>query len=50
MKIDLLLISAQEKDESGSILAQLYLERAYSLHKEDYNRVKVLEDKIKGSL
>lgn len=49
MNIDLLLNSAKKSDESGSILAQLYLERAYSLHKEDYKRVKVLEDKIKES-
>ena len=45
-KIDLLLSSAQKIDESGGVLAQLYLERAYSLYKEDYKKVKLIEDRI----
>ena len=48
-KIDLLLSSAQKIDESGGVLAQLYLERAYSLYKEDYKKVKLIEDKIGDS-
>ncbi|MBM3959127.1 MAG: hypothetical protein FJ314_05050 [SAR202 cluster bacterium] len=45
-KIDRLLVAALSKSPEGSRLAQLYLERAYCLLREDYLRVKTLDGEI----
>jgi len=44
--IDLLINAALDKSEVGGQLAQLYLERAYALYREDYLRVKALDEDI----
>jgi hypothetical protein len=44
--IDLLIAAALDKSEVGGKLAQLYLERAYALYREDYLRVKALDEDI----
>lgn len=44
--IDLLIDAALNKSEVGGKLAQLYLERAYALYREDYLRVKALDEDI----
>ena len=44
--IDLLIDAALDKTEVGGKLAQLYLERAYALYREDYLRVKALDEGI----
>jgi hypothetical protein len=44
--IDLLIDAALDKTEVGGKLAQLYLERAYALYREDYLRVKALDEDI----
>ncbi len=44
--IDLLIDAALDKSEAGGKLAQLYLERAYALYREDYLRVKALDEDI----
>jgi len=44
--INLLIDSALDKTEVGGKLAQLYLERAYALYREDYLRVKALDEDI----
>ncbi|MDP6822096.1 MAG: hypothetical protein QF554_02245 [Dehalococcoidia bacterium] len=44
--IDLLIDAALDKSEAGGRLAQLYLERAYALYREDYLRVKALDEDI----
>jgi hypothetical protein len=44
--IDLLIKAALDKSEVGGQLAQLYLERAYALYREDYLRVKALDENI----
>ena len=44
--IDLLIDAALDKTEVGGKLAQLYLERAYALYREDYLRVKSLDEDI----
>jgi len=44
--IDLLIDAALDKTEVGGNLAQLYLERAYALYREDYLRVKALDEDI----
>ncbi len=45
-QIDSLLDAAVSSSESGAKLAQLYLERAYSLLREDYLRVKAIDEEI----
>lgn len=45
-KIDRLLAAAHSKSSEGARLAQLYLERAYCLYREDYLRVKALDADI----
>ena len=45
-RIDLLLKAALNRDPKGARLAELYLERAYCLFREDYLRVKILESQI----
>ena len=47
-RIDLLASAAAAKDEEASERAALYLERAYALFREDYRRVKSVEDRIKA--
>lgn len=44
--IDRLIEAALDKSEAGGKLAQLYLERAYALYREDYLRVKALDEDI----
>ncbi len=44
--IDRLIDAALDKSEIGGQLAQLYLERAYALYREDYLRVKALDEDI----
>ncbi|MBT3941371.1 MAG: hypothetical protein HOC77_02135 [Chloroflexi bacterium] len=44
--IDSLIDAALDKTEVGGKLAQLYLERAYALYREDYLRVKALDEDI----
>jgi len=44
--IDFLIAAALDKTEVGGKLAQLYLERAYALYREDYLRVKALDEDI----
>ncbi len=44
--INLLIDAALDKTEAGGKLAQLYLERAYALYREDYLRVKALDEGI----
>ena len=44
--IDRLLDAAVSPSEDGAKLAQLYLERAYSLLREDYLRVKAIDEEI----
>ena len=44
--INLLIDAALDKTEAGGKLAQLYLERAYALYREDYLRVKALDQDI----
>jgi len=45
-RIDRLLDAAVSPSANGAKLAQLYLERAYSLLREDYLRVKAIDDEI----
>lgn len=45
-RIDRLLAAAHSKSPEGARLAQLYLERAYCLFREDYMRVKTLDAEI----
>jgi hypothetical protein len=45
-KVDRLLAAAHSRSPQGSKLAQLYLERAYCLYREDYMRVKSLDAEI----
>ncbi|MBI2964754.1 MAG: hypothetical protein HYY34_00965 [Chloroflexi bacterium] len=45
-RIDRLLAAAHSKPPEGARLAQLYLERAYCLFREDYLRVKALDAEI----
>lgn len=45
-RIDRLLAAAHSKSSEGARLAQLYLERAYCLYREDYLRVKALDADI----
>jgi len=47
--IDQLLDAAQSTSSDGAKLAQLYLERAYSLLREDYLRVKSIDDEIEAT-
>lgn len=47
--IDQLLDAAQSTSPDGAKLAQLYLERAYSLLREDYLRVKSIDDEIQAT-
>jgi len=47
--IDQLLDAAQSSSPDGAKLAQLYLERAYSLLREDYLRVKSIDDEIQAT-
>ncbi|NQW15875.1 MAG: hypothetical protein HQ478_00145 [Chloroflexi bacterium] len=47
--IDQLLGAAQSSSPDGAKLAQLYLERAYSLLREDYLRVKSIDDEIEAT-
>ena len=47
-QIDRLLEAAHMKSPAGARLAQLYLERAYCLYREDYMRVKTLDAEIEG--
>ena len=42
-----LIQSTKLESDSGSVLAQLYLERCYMLYEEDYTELKKTEDKIK---
>lgn len=44
--IDRLIDAALDKSEAGGQLAQLYLERAYALYREEYLRVKSLDEDI----
>ncbi len=44
--IDLLIGAALDSSETGGQLAQLYLERAYALYREDYLRVRSLDEDI----
>lgn len=44
--IDRLLEAAVSPSQNGAKLAQLYLERAYSLLREDYLRVKAIDEEI----
>lgn len=46
MKIKDLIKHGVSADASASRLAQLYLDRAYQMHKEDYLQVKAIEEKI----
>ncbi len=45
-RIDRLLAAAKDRSSDGAQLAQLYLERAYCLLREDYLRVKALDEEI----
>jgi hypothetical protein len=45
-RVDRLLAAAHSKSSEGARLAQLYLERAYCLYREDYLRVKALDADI----
>ena len=47
--INKLLDTAQSSSPDGAKLAQLYLERAYSLLREDYLRVKSIDDEIQAT-
>jgi hypothetical protein len=47
-QIDRLLEAAHMKSPEGARLAQLYLERAYCLYREDYMRVKTLDAEIES--
>lgn len=47
-RIDLLLAAAVNRAPEGARLAELYLERAYCLLREDYLRVKALDEQIAG--
>ncbi|MDA1257116.1 MAG: hypothetical protein O3C10_04640 [Chloroflexi bacterium] len=47
--IDHLIDAALDRSETGGRLAQLYLERAYALYREDYLRVKALDEDIERS-
>jgi hypothetical protein len=47
-QIDHLLEAARSAAPNGATLAQLYLERAYSLLREDYLRVKAIDEQIKS--
>ena len=47
-KIEALIQSTKLSSDSGSVLAQLYLERCYKLYEEDYIELKNIEDKIKS--
>jgi hypothetical protein len=47
-QVDRLLAAAHSKSPEGARLAQLYLERAYCLYREDYMRVKALDAEIAG--
>jgi hypothetical protein len=47
-KIQSLIQSTKLESDSGSILAQLYLERCYKLYEEDYIELKKIEDKIES--
>ncbi len=47
-RIDLLLAAALNPAREGARLAELYLERAYCLLREDYLRVKTLDEEIAG--
>lgn len=48
-RIDRLLGAATSPEANGSKLAQLYLERAYCLSREDYLRVKSIDDEISAT-
>ena len=43
-----LIQSTKLESDSGSVLAQLYLERCYKLYEEDYIELQNIEDKIKS--
>lgn len=45
-KVSSLIAAASERTEQASQLAQLYLERAYCLYREDYLRLKKIEEDI----
>lgn len=45
-RIDLLIESATDGSEESAKRAQLYLERAFAMYREDYTRVHVLEQEI----
>jgi len=47
-KIESLIQSTKLESDSGSVLAQLYLERCYKLYEEDYIELQKIEDKIKS--
>ena len=48
-QIDRLLGAATSPESNGSKLAQLFLERAYCLMREDYLRVKSVDDEIRAT-
>ena len=48
-QIDRLLGAATSSESNGSKLAQLFLERAYCLMREDYLRVKSIDDEIRAT-
>ena len=47
-RIDLLIEAATEGSETSAKKAQLYLERAYAMYREDYTRVHTIEQEIQA--
>jgi len=47
-RIDLLIEAATEGGENSAKKAQLYLERAFAMYREDYTRVHTIEQEIQS--
>ncbi|MFW6174215.1 MAG: hypothetical protein ACOC5K_00350 [Chloroflexota bacterium] len=47
-QVSRLIETAQDPSERGGRLAQLFLDRAYAMYREDYMRVQAIDDKIRA--